>query len=134
FMASRSSGLHSVDATAALTDRLRFLDDESAKPAMRWARERSFERLELTPGARILDVGCGTGDAARAIARLISPGGRVVGVDVEPMMIAEATRRSKGADLPVEFGVGDVYALEHADEAFDGCRAERVLLHVAEPG
>src|SRR5947207_2574134 len=110
-MPSQSSGLHSVDPTVGLSERLKFLDDESAKPAMRWARERGFERLELRAGARILDVGCGTGDAARAIAQLVAPGGRVVGVDVEPTMIAEAVRRTAESGVPVGFTVGDVYAL-----------------------
>src|SRR5689334_1757531 len=104
-MASHSSGLHSVDGTVDLRERLRFLDEESAKPAMRWARERSFERLGLAAGAHILDVGCGTGDAARAMAARVAPGGRVIGVDVDPLMIAEATRRSAGGDAFVEFAV-----------------------------
>jgi SAM-dependent methyltransferase len=128
-----SSGLHSVDQTVDFARRLRFLDDESAKPAMQWARERSFARLGLRAGAWILDVGCGAGDDARTIAQRIAPGGRVVAIDAEAMMIAEARRRSSGAGLLLEFELGDAYALEYADETFDGARAERLFLHLSDP-
>jgi ubiquinone/menaquinone biosynthesis C-methylase UbiE len=128
-----SSGLHSVDRTVDFAERLKFLDDESAKPAVRWARRRSFERLELGPGRTILEVGCGAGDDARAIAGLVAPDGRVVAIDVEPMMIAEAERRSARAGGSVEFRIGDVYALDYSDEAFHGSRAERMFLHLSQP-
>jgi SAM-dependent methyltransferase len=132
-VAPTSSGLHSVDPTVSLADRLRFLDDESRKPAMRWARQRSFELLALGPGVRVLDVGCGAGDEGRAMARLVAPGGEVVAIDVDAQMIAEARRRSDAAKLPIEFRVADVYSLDFSDERFDAARAERAFLHLAEP-
>ena len=100
---------------------------------MRWARQRSIELLELRPGSRILDVGCGAGDDARAMARLVAPDGRVVAIDIEPRMVAEAERRSTGVNLPVEFRIADVYDLQFEDGTFDGSRAERMFLHLAEP-
>jgi ubiquinone/menaquinone biosynthesis C-methylase UbiE len=128
-----SSGLHSVDQTVDPSARLRFLDHESAKPAMRFARQRSFDMLEIREGAHILDVGCGAGDDARAMAVQVGRRGRVTAIDVDPMMLAEAARRSAGADLPVEFRQADVYQLPDADDTFDGARAERVFLHLSEP-
>jgi SAM-dependent methyltransferase len=100
---------------------------------MRYARERSIELLEICEGARILDVGCGAGDDARAMAVLVGRSGRVTAIDIDPVMIAEATRRSDGMDLPVEFRLGDVYTLPDADASFEASRAERVFLHLAEP-
>ena len=132
-MTPLSSGLHSVDQTVDLSERLRFLDAESAKPAMRYARARSIELLEIREGARILDVGCGAGDDARAMAALVGPSGGVTAIDVDPVMLAEAARRSSRVDLPVAFRLGDVYALADPDATFDGSRAERVFLHLAEP-
>ena len=38
-----------------------------------------------------------------------------------------------GTELPVAFRLGDVYALEFADETFDGCRADRLFHHLSEP-
>jgi len=130
---ARSSGLHSVDRRVDLSSRLRFLDAEGAKPAMRAAKLRSVEALEVRAGARLLDVGCGAGDDARALARLVGPQGRIDAIDVDPMMVAEAERRSVDEQLPVVFRVGDVYELDDADGTFDGGRAERTFLHLAEP-
>jgi SAM-dependent methyltransferase len=48
-------------------------------------------------------------------------------------MIAEAQRRSLGMDLPVTFTVADMTAIPFADAEFDGCRAERVFMHIREP-
>jgi len=59
--------------------------------------------------------------------------GRVIAIDVDPLMVAEAARRSDGDGLPVDFRLGDVYTLADPDAAFDGSRAERVFLHLAEP-
>jgi SAM-dependent methyltransferase len=129
----RSSGLHSVDQGVDPASRLRFLDAEGAKPAMRDAKQRTVEALEIRAGARILDVGCGAGDDARALARLVGPLGRIDAIDVEPMMIAEAARRASGELLPIVFRVLDVYELDYADGTFGGSRAERTFLHLAEP-
>jgi len=128
-----SSGLHSVDQSVDPSERFRFLDRESAKPAMQHARRRSIELLEIVEGARILDVGCGAGDDARAMAALVGRSGRVTAIDVDPVMLAEAERRSSGTSLPVDFRQADVYELAEPDGAFDGSRAERVFLHLAEP-
>jgi len=65
---------------------------------------RVYDRLLdalVRPGARVLDLGCGTGALALGAARL---GARVVGMDVNPEMLAVAgTRaRSKGLSEKVE--------------------------------
>jgi SAM-dependent methyltransferase len=128
-----SSGLHSVDQSVDTRARLQFLDVEGAKPAMQYAKRRSFDLLDLRAGAHVLDVGCGAGDDARALAGLVGPRGRVVAVDVDPMMLAEAERRSGGQTLPIEFRLIDVYHLDYPEDTFDGARAERTFLHLADP-
>jgi len=128
-----SSGLHSVDQSVDRSSRLRFLDVEGAKPAMQYAKQRTFDLLEIRQGARILDVGCGPGDDACALARLVGEGGHVEAVDVDPMMVSEAERRSAGQRLPMTFRVADVYDLDYQDGTFDGSRAERTFLHLAHP-
>ena len=44
-------------------------------------KQQTYALLGLRPGDRVLDVGCGTGDDARALASLVAPGGCVVGID-----------------------------------------------------
>jgi ubiquinone/menaquinone biosynthesis C-methylase UbiE len=112
---------------------VRFLDRAGARPHIQELREQSYALLEARPGLRLLDAGCGVGDDARALARLVSPGGSVVGLDGSAVMVSEAIHRSAGLELPVEFVQGDIRALPFADESFDGCRSERVLQHVADP-
>jgi SAM-dependent methyltransferase len=47
----------------------------------------------LGPGRRVLDIGCGIGRVAAALAPLI---GAITGIDISPAMIAEARRRCQG--------------------------------------
>jgi SAM-dependent methyltransferase len=86
--------------------------------------------LNLQRGHRLLDVGCGIGDDAREMARLVGESGRVVGLDSSQVMIAEAQKRSESWGLPVEFVVGDAENLDFPTESFDACRSERTLIHV----
>jgi SAM-dependent methyltransferase len=80
--------------------------------ALRWTDE-----VALPPGARILDVGCGAGYTAVALA---SRGYGVHALDVAPEMIALATTRARAAGLrALTAAVGDVYRLTLADASFD---------------
>ena len=53
----------------------------------------------LRPGERVLDVGCGTGIAARLAAHAVAPQGSVVGLDIEPGMLAVARSTATGAGI-----------------------------------
>jgi SAM-dependent methyltransferase len=69
------------------------------------------EELQLAPGMRVLDAGCGPGRHALALARR---GIGVVGVDLSPEFVAIA--RDAVGELPVEFHVGDVRDIEYRSE------------------
>ncbi|HEY5173330.1 MAG TPA: class I SAM-dependent methyltransferase [Acidimicrobiia bacterium] len=71
------------------------------------------EALELRPGMRVLDAGCGPGRHALELARR---GIAVVGVDTSPDFLALA--RAAAGELPVEFHQLDVRELDYA-EMFD---------------
>jgi SAM-dependent methyltransferase len=110
-----------------------YLDAAHGHDAIRAYKEKSFELLHLRPGDRVLDVGCGAGEDARALARIVGPDGLVVAIDASSRMIVEARRRGDGLGFPIDYRVGDAHDLDLPDGAFDGARADRVFQHLAEP-
>ena len=78
---------------------------------------RSFyERLDVPPGAHLLDVACGSGQLALIAAR---EGVRVTGVDIAANLIERAQARSMAEGLPARFQVADAESLPFLDASFD---------------
>ena len=96
-------------------------------------KKLSYVLMEAQPGKCLLDAGCGIGDDVRALAQIVGPQGRVVGIDKSQTLLDIARKGSEGVDLSGEFVLGDVSCLDIADSSFDGCRAERVLQHCDNP-
>src|SRR5829696_735875 len=98
-------------------------------------RLRSWERdqLRLTPGERLLDVGCGLGEAALALAEDLGARGAVVGIDVSEQMLRVTRSNASSAPCHVRFTLGDACALDEPDASFDAARSERTLQWVADP-
>jgi ubiquinone/menaquinone biosynthesis C-methylase UbiE len=126
-------GFTNVDQTNDPDYYIRFLDQASADESFQAYKRHSFALLDLQPGRHVLDVGCGTGEDARAMASLVAPGGRVVGVDGSQAMIAAAQQRGEHCGLPVEYQVGDAHRLDFADDSFDASRADRIFMHLNAP-
>lgn len=120
-------------STAFVQNQVAYLDTFRG---LEWAHAyklRSFQYLEVEPGDSILEVGCGAGDDSMALARMVLPNGRVVGIDAGADMVAEAKKRAENSNLPVEFFVQDACDLHFPDNTFDGCRADQVFQHVGDP-
>jgi len=87
-----------------------------------WERygRQTVERLGLLPGARVLDVCCGSGASALPAAEAVGPGGSVLGVDLAEglLALARAKASSRGLDN-VSFRRGDMLALGLDDGSFD---------------
>ena len=74
-------------------------------------------KLDIQPGARVLDVGSGTGRLAEYVAAIVGPTGFVYAVDPLPLRIAIAQDKVKPN---LTFAVDDAYALRTlADASFD---------------
>jgi SAM-dependent methyltransferase len=102
------------------------LDRVRREPAYAAYKQRILELLEPVNGGSYLEVGIGTGADALELERRFQV--RVAGVDVSRAMVEEARRRGLR-----DARVASAEALPFEDASFDGCRADRVLQHLADP-
>jgi ubiquinone/menaquinone biosynthesis C-methylase UbiE len=126
-------GFTNVDQAPEPEYFIRFLDAAAAEESFQAYKRRCHDLLEPRPGKRLLELGCGTGDDAQALARRGAPGGQVVALDSSRTMIAEARKRTAGSGLPIEFQVADAHHLDFADHTFDGCLCDRTFMHLDDP-
>jgi demethylmenaquinone methyltransferase/2-methoxy-6-polyprenyl-1,4-benzoquinol methylase len=80
----------------------------------RW-RERAADLAGVGPGARALDVACGTGDLAIELARRAGPSGQVVGADFSEAMLERARQKSSA----VTWEWANALELPYPDAGFD---------------
>jgi ubiquinone/menaquinone biosynthesis C-methylase UbiE len=78
--------------------------------------ESFVERIGVQPGMKVLDVACGTGNAAIPAAKA---GADVTGVDIATNLVAQAQKRAAADDLAIRFEEGDAEELPYPDGSFD---------------
>jgi ubiquinone/menaquinone biosynthesis C-methylase UbiE len=75
-----------------------------------------FSLGALRPGEHVVDVGCGAGIDSLIAARMVGPGGSVVGVDMTPAMLDRARASAeRGAFSNVRFHEGFAESIPVAD-------------------
>ncbi len=91
--------------------------------------------MHIDAAKTVLDMGCGTGVAARAIARRRGFAGSITGIDLSPYLAATATRLAteEGMAHRVQFLAGDTRSLDLPDAAFDAVVAHTLVSHVDKP-
>jgi SAM-dependent methyltransferase len=109
---------------------IRFIEDAHKIPAVAESFQTQLGILDLKPGYHVLDVGCGVGDRAADIAKIVGPEGRVVGTDISNAMIDASMSRHADSGLPLEFQIANATEQPFPDASFDRIRTERVLLYV----
>ena len=75
-----------------------------------------YERLDVAPGCRFLDVGCGSGKLALIAAK---DGLKVTGVDIAGNLVGRARTRAQAEGLRARFEEADAEALPFEDASFD---------------
>lgn len=75
-----------------------------------------FERLNIPPGTRLLDVGCGAGQLTLPAAR---KGIDVTGLDLAANLVQQARARADAEGLTIQFDQGDAEDLPYTDASFD---------------
>ncbi|MEV0094933.1 methyltransferase domain-containing protein [Streptomyces sp. NPDC050738] len=102
----------------------RFPDDGPAYGA-------AVDELGLRPGDTVLDAGCGTGRALPALREAVGAGGRVLGIDLTPEMLAAAVRA--GRDRSGRLLLGDVARLPVRTGSLDAVFGGGLISHLPEP-
>ncbi len=114
-----------ADQYLAVLNRLRPDDDPASFPnTLAW--------INAQPGERILEVGCGNGAVARAVARAVPDISELVAMDASAEMIAEAERETDPV-LPVAFQAADAHHLPFSDASFDRCYATETFVILPDP-
>ena len=75
-----------------------------------------LSRINVEPGARVLDVACGAGQTAIPMSRA---GAKVTGVDIATNLIEQARARAQAENLDARFDEGDAEMLPYEDGSFD---------------
>jgi SAM-dependent methyltransferase len=92
----------------------------------------AVQAARITAGERVLDVGCGTGNAALAAA---AAGALVTGVDPAARLVAVAAERAAAAGhRDARFVVGDAEELPFEGAQFDAALSVFALIFAADPG
>jgi ubiquinone/menaquinone biosynthesis C-methylase UbiE len=84
---------------------------------------------ELEPGARVLDIACGTGVITRLAAERVGPTGSVTGIDIAPDML-EVAKATPAAGAPIAWHQADATSLPLPDRAYDVALCQMGLMFV----
>lgn len=124
-----------IDAQADPARIIEALEVRGRTPAQARLRRRFLRFIPVRAGARVLEVGCGTGVIVRDLASMVGPRGRVVGVDRSRFVVDAARQLGRAHPLRgrMAFRVASGERLPFRADRFDAALAVTVMLHVADP-
>lgn len=125
----------SLYGTAEYWDRQAASFDEEpdhglASAQVRAAWSRRLDAWLPEPPSSVVDLGCGTGSLSVLV---VEAGHDVVGIDLSPLMVEQAQRTAKTANVPIRFIVGDACDPDLAPGAFDVVLARHLIWALADP-
>jgi ubiquinone/menaquinone biosynthesis C-methylase UbiE len=100
-------------------------------PIGRTYKALAFEKLHVSAGATVLDIGCGTGEDLRPLLDAVGPHGSVIGVDVDEDALS--TARGSHDHEQLRLLHADAHELDQADASVDALHTDRTLQHVESP-
>ena len=105
------------------------LEQRAAEPGYVAMVDLLFERLAVSRGDRVLEVGPGTGALMRQLARRAGAGCEITGVDINAFFLKEAQILAEEAGLPskLRWQFGSAESLPFEDETFDAVYSVTVL-------
>lgn len=91
-----------------------------------------LHRAGLRPGMKVLDLGCGSGEVTVEMARQVGPDGRVVGIDMDEVVLAHARKAADTAGVRVHWRCASAEALDESGR-YDLVYARFLLSHLSDP-
>jgi ubiquinone/menaquinone biosynthesis C-methylase UbiE len=125
-----SSGFSKVDKSQDPRVFFSCLQALCSLPYFQDYKKESFQLLNPGNGSRILEVGCGLGEDAIALATMVGGRGDVIAMDSSREMIEAACSEKRES---LQFCLADACNLPFCNGVFDGARADRVLQHISDP-
>jgi len=101
--------------------------DEMMGPAVITKLREIVQASRLKPGAKVLDVACGTGILGPLLLEAVGETGAVVAIDFAPAMIKQAQAKRMAGNI--QFMVADVMALPFTNADFDVVFCNAALPH-----
>lgn len=94
-----------------------------------------LEVMQIDRARSVLDMGCGTGVASRALLRRSDFAGKIVGIDLSPYLaqVADRLTTEEGFGGRAEFRAGDTRSLNVPEGEFDAVIAHTLVSHVDDP-
>jgi ubiquinone/menaquinone biosynthesis C-methylase UbiE len=94
-----------------------------------------LDRMDIDARSDVLDLGCGTGIAARSIAGRPGFKGQVLGIDLSEHLVQAAARLAadEGLAQRVRFKAGDSHGLDLQPASFDAVIAHTLFSHLDDP-
>ncbi len=92
----------------------------------------AMELLDLGPGHRVVDIGCGSGSTTFALARTVGPDGAALGLDISPAMVAIASEREP-AEPNATFVVADAQSDTPPGGPFDAVYSRFGVMFFSDP-
>lgn len=93
------------------------------------SHRRLINQATISPGHRVLEIGCGTGNLAILIKRL-NPAAQVVGIDPDSKALGRARRKAQRRGTAIQFDQGFSEELPYPDASFDRVFSAFMLHHV----
>ena len=94
----------------------------------------AMDLLQLEPGQRVMELGCGTGATILGLAERVGPDGTVVGIDIAEEMLDEARRRAADAGARnVTFVHADVQAHDLGETSYDAAFSRFGVMFYSDP-
>lgn len=111
------------------------LEARGADPTFTGYRDAYLAELKLPDSATALEIGCGTGVIARALAARPGFSGRIIATDQSPALLeaGRALAQAEGVAERIEFRACDAHTLPFPDGTFDALIAHTVVSHVTDP-